>query len=273
MTPSPSPFPMNGEGEQKAGWNLLSYLPKIACPVLVMQGELDEYGSVKQVKRIQTPSPNPFPVNGEGGAEAESALPSSIHGGRVGDGGLKKNRWKSIPKVHWQYAREMRKEATEAEKVLWKSLAKNQLGVSFRRQHPIGPFIVDFFASSYGLVIEVDGGVHLHEDAQEYDALRDEQMRYSGLTVIRFSNDDVLNRLDWVLSEIRKQTPSPNPFPVNGEGGAQSPSPNPFPVNGEGGADARVKVVMFAGVGHAPQRECMGDVVRKICEWLTDPIP
>ncbi len=68
--------------------------------------------------------------------------------------------------MHWQYAREMRKEATDAEKILWKSLAKDKLGVSFRRQHPIGPFIADFFASSIGLVIEVDGGVHLPDDAK-----------------------------------------------------------------------------------------------------------
>ncbi len=245
-------------------WNLLHYLPKIQCPVLVMQGELDEYGTVEQVNAIvngvQTPSPNPFPMNGEGGTE----------------GGLKRTRWKSIPKVHFQFAREMRKEATEAEKALWKSLAKDGLGVSFRRQHPIGPFIVDFFASSIGLVIEVDGGVHLPDDAKEYDALRDEQMQQAGLTVLRFVNDDVLKRLDWVLSEIRKQiqTPTPGPFPINGEGETEADLVSGLPSSihggrvGDGGLK-RVRAVMYPGVGHAPQRVVETEVVEAVLGFVS----
>jgi|GEM_PF-273873 len=251
------------------------------------------------MKASQTPSPGPFPMNGEGEIEAEpeSELPSSIYGGRVGDGGRKVNRFRTIPKMHWQYAREMRKEATDAEKILWKSLSKNKLGVSFRRQHPIGPFIADFFASSIGLVIEVDGGVHLPDDAKEYDSLRDERMHQIGLTVLRFTNDDVLKRLDWVLDEIRKQ--------IQTLGTGQTPSPGPFPMNGEGESEQKVwsllhylpliqcpvlvmqgeldeygtveqvnaivkgvgekaRAVMYPGVGHAVWREGVGDVVGEI---------
>ena len=91
--------------------------------------------------------------------------------------------WKNVPFHHWHYAREMRKAPSLAEKQLWQQLRGNKLGAAFRRQHPIGPFIVDFFCSEFGIVIEVDGDSHYTDDAQEYDRIRDERLHDMGLIV------------------------------------------------------------------------------------------
>jgi len=100
-------------------------------------------------------------------------------------------------------AKELRMEMTESEKVLWKRLRMKQLkGFYFRRQHPYGIYILDFFCSKVGLVIELDGEIHQY--SKDYDAERTEFLESTGLKVIRFDNDDVLERIDWVIEEILK---------------------------------------------------------------------
>ena len=92
---------------------------------------------------------------------------------------------------------------TDAEIVLWNHLRRKQIkGVQFFRQRPIGHYIVDFYAPDVGLVIEVDGGQHFEDEGQEYDAVRDQFLEAHGLKVIRFTNLDVLQNLDGVISEI-----------------------------------------------------------------------
>ena len=100
-------------------------------------------------------------------------------------------------------ARRMRKQPTIAEKVLWNGL-RNRLvkGYKFRRQHPIDRFIVDFYCREAGLVIEVDGSVHDSLEAREYDDARQQFLEHRGLTVLRFSNEQVVNDTKRVLDTI-----------------------------------------------------------------------
>ncbi|TEU11527.1 MAG: endonuclease domain-containing protein [Anaerolineales bacterium] len=86
-----------------------------------------------------------------------------------------------------QRARELCKEMTPAEKLLWSHLRNKRLkGLKFRRQHPLGPFIADFYCAARRLVVEIDGDIH---DLQpERDAARTEQFKQYGYRVIRFRN-------------------------------------------------------------------------------------
>jgi len=98
-------------------------------------------------------------------------------------------------------AKVLRKEMTDAEKILWKHLHKgNQNGMYFRRQHPFGIYILDFYCFEANLAIEVDGKIHLKQ--KEYDFERTKDLEASGLIVLRFENEDIVNRIDWVLELI-----------------------------------------------------------------------
>jgi very-short-patch-repair endonuclease len=110
----------------------------------------------------------------------------------------KKNR--ILPEIR-QRARTLRKSSTPAEQKLWQALRNRDLDdYKFRRQHPIGPYIADFFCAEVGLIVEVDGGGHL--DQIEYDQDRTDWLADQGYHVIRFWNDDVLNHFDDVTQEI-----------------------------------------------------------------------
>jgi len=100
-----------------------------------------------------------------------------------------------------QRAHELRQEMTPAEKLLWSHLRDKQLhGLKFRRQHPLGPFVADFYCAAHRLVVEIDGDIH---DLQpERDAARTEQFEQYGYRVIRFRNERVLNNIEDVLTAI-----------------------------------------------------------------------
>jgi very-short-patch-repair endonuclease len=100
-------------------------------------------------------------------------------------------------------ARELRGRATPAERVLWSLLRRHALGSKFRRQHPLGPFIVDFFCFDAGLVVEVDGAVHDTPCARERDAERDVFLQNCGLRIVRVRNEQVLQSPDLALAIIR----------------------------------------------------------------------
>ena len=112
----------------------------------------------------------------------------------------KKKRIRTPAQIQ-QRARELRKEMTPAEKLLWSRLRNKQLkGLKFRRQHPLGPFIADFYCAARRLVVEIDGDIH---DLQpERDAARTEQFEQYGYRVIRFRNKQVLNDIEDVLVAI-----------------------------------------------------------------------
>lgn len=100
-------------------------------------------------------------------------------------------------------AREMRSRMTLAEEYLWNEIRAKRLGVTFRRQHPIGDYIADFACLACKLVIEVDGGVHQESEQKEHDTIRTFDLERLGYRVIRFTNEEVLTALPDVVSRIR----------------------------------------------------------------------
>jgi len=97
-------------------------------------------------------------------------------------------RYKSQLKYH---ARQLRKDMTDSERILWSRLRGKQLsGIQFYRQKPIGNYIVDFFAPKTKVVVEVDGSQHLEEEQAEQDRQRDDYLASVGLKVLRFNSRD-----------------------------------------------------------------------------------
>src|SRR5262245_41572503 len=96
-------------------------------------------------------------------------------------------------------ARLLRARETWAEDLLWEALRSRRLdGLKFRRQHPIGPFVVDFCCTEYRLAIELDGSVHA--DQREHDVQREAILAGAGYTVLRFHNEQLRNNLPDVLA-------------------------------------------------------------------------
>ncbi|MFE8072500.1 endonuclease domain-containing protein [Marinobacteraceae bacterium S3BR75-40.1] len=123
-----------------------------------------------------------------------------------------------------KYAKELRQTMTDAEHLLWRHLRAHRLnGQKFRRQQPIGPYIVDFVHFGAGLVVEADGGQH-NENAK--DQQRDYWLRAEGFRVLRFWNDEILKNTETVLEAIWREAAGPL-------------SPSPSPTRGEGSLDLR----------------------------------
>ena len=100
-------------------------------------------------------------------------------------------------------ARQNRKRQTDAECVLWDALRNRQLaGLKFRRQQPLGPFVVDFCCADRRLIVEIDG--ETHEDQRDYDQARTEHLSAYEYQVLRFTNDEVCQDLDNVLRRIEQ---------------------------------------------------------------------
>ena len=100
-------------------------------------------------------------------------------------------------------AKRMRRGQTEAESFLWSYIRANQLGVHFRRQHPICDFIADFICIDQRLIIEVDGNIHNKPEQQEWDKQRTAFLESQDYRVVRFSNEQVLHDIDKVLAHIK----------------------------------------------------------------------
>lgn len=98
-------------------------------------------------------------------------------------------------------ARELRRTATPAERALWGQLARSQLGAKFSRQMPVGPWFADFLCRELSLVVELDG--FSHDLAPQRDASRDAWMAREGFVVLRFTNADVRENIEGVVSAIR----------------------------------------------------------------------
>jgi len=114
-----------------------------------------------------------------------------------------KRDWSAIPAGHFERSRELRHEASPPERLLWSALRRKQLGYKFRRQHPIGPYIADFYSREAHVVVEVDGSTHFTEESVEYDAGRDAYMRSLGLDVLRFTTAEVKQNLEGVCLTIQ----------------------------------------------------------------------
>jgi very-short-patch-repair endonuclease len=124
-----------------------------------------------------------------------------------------------------QFARTLRKQMTDAERLLWRHLRNRELGGwKFRRQYPVGTYIVDFICVEKNVVIEVDGGQHAENEA--LDLQRSAYLNKMGYRVLRFWNNEVLIETEAVLTAI---------FAILADGKQNSPSPQPSPPSGERG--------------------------------------
>jgi very-short-patch-repair endonuclease len=108
----------------------------------------------------------------------------------------------TVTKEKLQRAKELRRDMTPAEKILWQELRANKLGVHLRRQQVIAGFIVDFYCHKAGLVIEVDGDIH--DLQQEEDARREKVLSEMGLRIVRFRNEEVIRNLSAVVGKVRE---------------------------------------------------------------------
>jgi len=128
-----------------------------------------------------TPSPQPSPQGGEGALSplaTDKPTPSQTN-----------------------FAKQLRRDSTDVEKILWQRLRNAQMGAKFRRQEPILGFTVDFVSHDHRLVIELDGGQHA--ERVEYDQRRTRMLEQAGFRVLRFWNNEVNDNLDGVLETIR----------------------------------------------------------------------
>jgi len=102
-----------------------------------------------------------------------------------------------------QYARDLRKNMTEAERFLWSKFRRKQLnGYQFYRQKNIGNYIVDFYCPAAKLIIELDGGQHFPPVGLEKDKIRNDYLRGLGFTILRFSDRDVFKNIEGVIERL-----------------------------------------------------------------------
>ena len=199
---SPSPSPPAGEGG----------------PESRMRGNRAAHRTSAQSPNAAAPPP-PSPAAGEDelGLPGSAPSPSPL----AGEGGPE-GRMRGKPRLR-TFAREMRSAPTDAEAMLWENLRGRGLaGAKFRRQVPIGRYIVDFLCPAARLIVELDGGIHRGSD---YDRDRDSDLRRLGFQVLRIRNERVASEIGSVLADIRQATAQP-PHPA-------APPP-PSPARGEG---------------------------------------
>jgi cyclase len=100
-------------------------------------------------------------------------------------------------------AKDLRKNMTDAEKILWYHLKQNFEEFKFRRQHPLGIYIADFYCHKIKLVIEVDGNIHDNAEVKINDEIRQRNIEEGGIKVIRFKNEEIFKDLEMVLQKIK----------------------------------------------------------------------
>jgi very-short-patch-repair endonuclease len=159
-----------------------------------------------------------------------SKVPSSPWKGEIGrEAAGRGSRFSRTPKMTAR-ARRLREGVTDAEQKLWRALRRNQLnGLNFRRQHPIGPYTLDFDCSKIRLGIGIDGGQHNSDVEIRKDTERSKWLASKGVAIIRFWNNDTLGNTEGVLAEIarvaqeRSKTLTPSPaLPLSGGGRKQA---------------------------------------------------
>ena len=103
----------------------------------------------------------------------------------------------------FEMAKDLRKNMTDAEKILWLYLKQHFEGFKFRRQHPFGIYIADFYCHKSKLVIEVDGKIHDDVEIKANDEARQQSIEEAGITVIRFRNEEIFKEPEMVLQKIK----------------------------------------------------------------------
>jgi very-short-patch-repair endonuclease len=172
----------------------------------------------------------PRSIGPRGSAVPTSPCKGEVDREAVGRGSTSAERFSRTPGMT-SCARRLRKNLTDAEKRLWRALRRDQLlGLNFRRQHPIGPYVLDFYCSALALAVEIDGGQHNYADKRLSDERRSRLLSNKGIRVVRFWNNEVLQNIEGVLSEIARfaearhcnGTPSPA-LPLSGGGRRREP--------------------------------------------------
>ena len=116
---------------------------------------------------------------------------------------MSKELHKGAPPKNFVFGRENRKQPSEAEEMLWAHLRGQRLhGFKFRRQHPIGDFIADFYCHECKLIVELDGEYHNDKGQIQYDETRTYELKELKVNVIRFTNREVLNDIHAVLKKV-----------------------------------------------------------------------
>ncbi len=103
----------------------------------------------------------------------------------------------------FERAKALRNNMTDAEHILWGHLINNQLGIKFKRQHPIAMYIVEFYCHPPKLIIEIDGNIHDKEDMKKADKEREAHLKALGLKIIRCRNEEIYHQIEKVISSIR----------------------------------------------------------------------
>ena len=138
---------------------------------------------------------------------------------------------RDIPPKLTRRARDLRHEASTPERILWGLLRSGRLfGLKFRRQHPVPPYVLDYYSAEFHVAVELDGESHAYTGKR--DAARDAYLRSQGIRVIRITNDDLLADpivvAEYIAEQtspgiIQRKTPSPQPSP-GGRGGRRMPA-------------------------------------------------
>ena len=118
---------------------------------------------------------------------------------------MEQNMFFGTSRFIFENAKALRKNMTDAEHILWGYLKAKPNGFKFRRQHPLGIYIADFYCHKLKLVIELDGSVHDNEDVKQNDEVRQKLIEEDGLTVMRFKNQEILNDIQNVLKQLEQK--------------------------------------------------------------------
>jgi len=145
---------------------------------------------------------------------------------------------KTLPHEKRDFARKLRSNMTEAEKKLWSALQRRQLGVKFRRQVPIGPYIADFMSHEIRLIVELD-----NNQPSTSDLARTAFFEAQGLKVVRVLNSDVFNNFEAVRATIRENI---NGLATTNQSGALSNDANPQSHRGQSATHPRAKQLTHA---------------------------
>jgi very-short-patch-repair endonuclease len=116
-----------------------------------------------------------------------------------------------LPQRSFIFRRRLRRDQTDAEKILWSFLRNKQFrGKRFLRQHGLGPYILDFYCPDIKLAIELDGGQHNECEGKVHDAIRSEYLLNQGVKVLRFWDHEVFQEIEGVLGKMEKIVTPPN---------------------------------------------------------------
>ena len=106
--------------------------------------------------------------------------------------------------IIFELAKKLRNNVTHTEMILWRRLKEHFPELKFRRQHPILLYIVDFYCHSKKLILEIDGSIHDLEEVKSNDAIHQKNLEQLGLTVLRFTTDEVTSHMESILQKIEK---------------------------------------------------------------------